>query len=125
MPDRSGRVRLTDAELSIPKLEVLESNGATNIANAIDLSAAVAKADTATRIVLLTDGLKTEGSVEELLPKYENGRVQNDTVLLKRTENNADASISLFETPRTAYEGERQLLRVEVDSFQHQRKVSC
>ena len=108
-------VRLTDAELSIPKLEVMESKGATNIANAIDLSAAVAKADLATRIILLTDGLETEGSVEELLPKYENGRVQIDTVVLKRS-NNADASISLFETPRTAYEGERQLLRVEVDS---------
>ena len=108
-------VRLTDAELSIPTLEVLESKGATNIANAIDLSAAVAKSDAATRIVLLTDGLETEGSVEELLPKYENGRVQIDTVLLKRA-NNADASISLFETPRTAYEGERQLLRVEVES---------
>ena len=108
-------ISITDADLSVPKLEVMESKGATNIANAIDLSAAVAKADLATRIILLTDGLETEGSVEELLPKYENGHVQIDTVVLKRS-NNADASVSLFESPRTAYEGERQLLRVEVDS---------
>ena len=43
------------------------------------------------------------------------GSAQIDTVVLKRS-NNADASVSLFESPRTAYEGERQLLRVEVDS---------
>ena len=30
--------------------------------------------------------------------------------------NNADASISIFDTPRTAYEGEKQLLEVEVES---------
>lgn len=107
--------RLTDAELEVPKLEPMESNGATNIANALDLSAAVAKADLATRIVLLSDALETEGSVEELLPKYENSHVEIDTVVLRRA-NDADASISLFETPRTAFEGERQLLRVEVES---------
>ncbi|WP_252503746.1 VWA domain-containing protein [Sporosarcina sp. Marseille-Q4943] len=107
--------RLTDTEIEMPKLDQIESNGATNIANAIDLSAAVAKANIATRIVLLSDGLETEGSIEELLPKYENGLVQIDTVVLRRT-NEADASISLFETPRTAFEGERQLLRVEVES---------
>ncbi|MFS0688254.1 VWA domain-containing protein [Sporosarcina sp. 179-K 8C2 HS] len=107
--------RLTDAEIKMPKLEQIESNGVTNIANAIDLSAAVAKANVATRIVLLSDGLETEGSIEELLPKYENDHVQIDTVVLRRT-NDADASISLFETPRTAFEGERQLLRVEVES---------
>lgn len=107
--------RLANAELVMPKLEPMELNGATNIANAIDLSAAVAKPDLATRIVLLSDGLETEGSIEELLPKYENGHVQIDTVVLRRS-NGADASISLFETPRTAFEGERQLLRVEVES---------
>lgn len=108
-------IRLTDAEIDVPKLEPMDTNGATNIANAVDLSAAVAKANTATRIVLLSDGLETEGAIEELLPKYENGHVQIDTVVLKRM-NDADASISLFETPRTAFEGERQLLRVEVES---------
>nr|WP_285851883.1 VWA domain-containing protein [Sporosarcina luteola] len=107
--------RLTAAKLEMPKLDPIESNGATNIANAVDLSAAVAKAGLATRIVLLSDGLETEGSIEELLPKYENSHVQIDTVVLRRS-NDADASISLFETPRTAFEGERQLLRVEVES---------
>ncbi|MCM3638028.1 VWA domain-containing protein [Sporosarcina luteola] len=107
--------RLTAAELEMPKLDPIDSNGATNIANAVDLSAAVAKAGLATRIVLLSDGLETEGAIEELLPKYKNSHVQIDTVELRRS-NDADASISLFETPRTAFEGERQLLRVEVES---------
>lgn len=108
-------IRLTDTKFEVPKLETMDSNGSTNIANALDLSAAVAKSGVATRIVLLSDGLETEGSVEELLPKYENSHVQIDTVVLRRT-NAADASISLFESPRTAFEGERQLLRVEVES---------
>nr|WP_255723328.1 VWA domain-containing protein [Sporosarcina sp. ACRSL] len=107
--------QLTDADLTMSKLEPIESGGATNIANAVDLAAAVAKRDLATRIVLVTDGLETEGSIEELLPKYENSHVQIDTVVVRRS-NQADASISLFETPRTAYEGERQLLRVEIES---------
>lgn len=108
-------VQLTDTEVKLPSMEPIESNNATNIANAIDLTAALAKANVATRIVLLTDGLETVGSVEDLLPKYENSHVQIDTVKLNRL-NLADASISLFETPRTAYEGEKQLLRVEVES---------
>ncbi|MDN4608957.1 VWA domain-containing protein [Sporosarcina highlanderae] len=107
--------QLTNGEAKLPKLEPMESSNATNIANAIDLSAAVAKSNLATRIVLLSDGLETEGSMDELLPKYENSRVQIDTVVLNRV-NKADASILLFETPKTAYEGEKQLLRVEVES---------
>ena len=107
--------QLTDGEVKIPTMEPIESRSSTNIANALDLSAAVAKANLATRIVLLSDGLETEGAVEELLPKFENSRVQIDTVILEKS-NRADASISLFETPRTAYEGEKQLLRVEVES---------
>ena len=81
-----------------------------DISSAIDLSAAVAKKNSATRIILMSDGLETVGSVEALLPKYASGRVTIDTVLLERP-NNADASITIFNTPRTAYEGEKQLLR--------------
>lgn len=108
-------LQLTDQELLQPGIEPIQSNGATNIANAVDLASSVAKSGMATRIVLLSDGLETEGSIEELLPKYEGSHVQIDTVELKRS-NLADASISLFETPRSAYEGEKQLVRVEVDS---------
>ncbi|MFJ7932983.1 VWA domain-containing protein [Sporosarcina sp. NPDC096371] len=108
-------MQLTDAELTVPVVEDIEAKDATDIAKAIDLAAAIAKEELATRIVLLSDGLETIGSVEELLPKYSGGRVTIDTVLLERP-GTADASISIFDTPRTAYEGEKQLLQVEVES---------
>jgi Ca-activated chloride channel homolog len=108
-------VQMTDADVAVPALSKMETDDATDIAKAIDVAAAVAKKTIATRIVLLSDGLETIGSVEELLPKYNGGRVTIDTVLLERP-GNADASISIFDTPRTAYEGEKQLLQVEVDS---------
>ena len=102
-------IQLTDADVTVPAVDRWKRRMQTNIANAIDLAAAVAKKNSATRIMLLSDGLETVGSVEELLPKYADGRVTIDTVLLERP-NNADASISIFDTPRTAYEGEKQLL---------------
>ncbi|MEK3935261.1 VWA domain-containing protein [Sporosarcina sp. FSL W7-1349] len=108
-------VKLTDSDFTIPDLPELPDRDATDLAKAIDLAAAVAKNKVATRIVLLTDGLETVGSVEQLLPKYAGGRVQIDTVLLDQ-EKTADASIALFDTPKTAYEGEKQLLHVEVES---------
>lgn len=107
--------QLTNGELTVPVVEEMETKDATDIGKAIDLAAAIAKEQLATRIVLLSDGLETIGSVEELLPKYSGGRVTIDTVLLERP-GTADASISIFDTPRTAYEGEKQLLQVEVES---------
>lgn len=107
--------QLTDQAVNFAYPEPLPTANKTNIANAVDLSVALAKRNVATRLVLLTDGLETDGSIEELLPKYENSHVQIDTVVLKKT-NVADASISVFDTPRTAFEGEKQLLRVEVES---------
>ncbi len=108
-------VQLTSAESTVPVVEQMETKDATDIAKAIDLAATIAKEEIATRIVLLSDGLETLGSVEELLPKYSGGRVTIDTVVLERP-GTADASISIFDTPRTAYEGEKQLLQVEVES---------
>ena len=94
----------------------MESKDATDIAKAIDLAAAVAKNNLATRIVLLSDGLETVGSrLKSYCLNIVSGRVNIDTVLLERP-GSADASISIFDTPRTAYEGEKQLLQVEVES---------
>ncbi|MFS0574416.1 VWA domain-containing protein [Sporosarcina sp. 179-K 3D1 HS] len=108
-------VKLTNSDIALPEMQELPDGDSTDIAKAIDLAAAIAKDKVATRIVLLTDGLETAGSVEQLLPKYTGGRVQIDTVLLEREET-ADASIAVFDTPATAYEGEQQLLHVEVES---------
>ena len=109
-------VQLTDTDVTVPVVDKMEADGATDIAKAIDVASAVAKGTIATRIVLLSDGLETVHSVEKLLPKYSGGRVTIDTVLLERPSN-ADASIAFFNTPRTAYEGEKQFLEVEVESY--------
>ncbi|GKV55748.1 chloride channel protein [Sporosarcina sp. NCCP-2222] len=108
-------VQLTGNEISLPKMEPMENRDATNIGKAIDLAASIAKKDIATRIVLLTDGLETDGSLEEILPKYQGERIEIDTVLLSRS-NRKDASITKFETPKTAYEGEQQFIELDVES---------
>ncbi len=108
-------VKLTKDDVVIPITDALGTKGATDIAQAIDLASAVAADGLATRIVLLSDGLETTGSVEKILPKFSGERVTIDTVTLERPSG-SDASISSFETPRTAYAGEQQLLRIEIDA---------
>lgn len=108
-------VQLTSDEVKLPVVEPLSEDGETDIAKAIDLAASIGKPTTATRIVLLSDGLETTQSIEALLPKYTTERVQIDTMLLK-PRSLEDAAITKFETPQTAYEGENQLLQVEIES---------
>ena len=108
-------VKLTDADIAVPVIDNMEKNEATDIAKAIDLSSALANRNLATRIVLLSDGLETAGSVEKILPKFKDERTVIDTVLLKRLAG-SDALITSFETPRTSYAGEQQLLHVEIDA---------
>lgn len=108
-------VKMTKGDVVIPVVDEMDSKGSTDIAQAIDLASAVANENLATRIVLLSDGLETAGSVEKLLPKFSGERVTIDTVTLQRPSR-PDASISSFETPRTAYAGEQQLLQIEVDA---------
>ena len=108
-------IKLTEAEVAVPLIDDMDSKGKTDISKAIDLAAAVANKELATRIVLLSDGLETAGSIEKLLPKFSGERVTIDTVMLQRPSG-SDASISSFETPRTAYAGEQQLLQIEIDA---------
>lgn len=106
---------LTSLPFKVPPIEAMEIKDSTNIAKALGLATALADRKKATRIVLFSDGLETSGDVEKMLPKYDNGQVTIDTVLMERKNAN-DASISLFETPTTAFAGEKQLIRVEVES---------
>ena len=108
-------VKLTKDDVVLPIIDEMESKGVTDIAQAMDLASAVANENLATRIVLLSDGLETAGSIEKLLPKFSGERVTIDTVMLQRPPG-SDASISSFETPRTAYAGEQQLLQIEIDA---------
>ncbi|WP_438316673.1 VWA domain-containing protein [Sporosarcina sp. FA9] len=106
---------LTDASVSVSVLEDIDEKDATDIAKAIDMATSVANKDFATRIVLVSDGNETVGSALDLLPKFSNGRIQIDTLLVDVATTN-DASITVFETPKTSYSGEKQLLQVEIDS---------
>ena len=108
-------VLLTDSTVAVSVPDDLEEKDATDLAKAVDFASAVAKNDLATRIVLLSDGLETVGSIEEVLPKYKSGRVRIDTVLIDHSAGE-DASITVFETPKSAYVGEKQFIRVEVES---------
>lgn len=108
-------IPLTSLPFKLPVIGAMENKDSTNVAKALDLATAVADRKKATRIVLFSDGLETSGDVEKTLPKYGGGKVTIDTVLMERKNVN-DASITLFETPTTAFAGEKQLIRVEVDS---------
>jgi Ca-activated chloride channel homolog len=108
-------VKLANTDVVVPVIDRMEKNEATDIAKAIDLSSALANRNLATRIVLLSDGLETAGSIEKILPKFKDKRTVIDTVLLERPAG-SDASITSFETPRTSYAGEQQLLRVEIEA---------
>ncbi|KXH79832.1 VWA domain-containing protein [Sporosarcina sp. HYO08] len=108
-------VPLTAAQVSVPVVEPMEGKDSTDIAKAMDLASAIGKRDRATRLVLLSDGLETTGSIDNILSKYSSGNIQIDTVLLENPLSN-EAAIELFETPIRAFEGERQLLRMEVSS---------
>lgn len=108
-------VPLTANHITLPVIEPMEKKDVTDIAKAIDLASAIGKKDRATRLVVLSDGLETAGSVDHILSKYSSGNVQIDTVVVENPLSN-EAAIELFETPIRAFEGEQQLLRVEIGS---------
>lgn len=108
-------VKLSKEVEEVPVFSALKETGETNIAQAIQLASNVADSNKATRIVLLSDGLETEGSVSEELYRLAGGRIQIDTVPLKQTVKE-DVAITSFETPPVAFEGEQQQLIVEVES---------
>lgn len=108
-------LKMTNGEVSVPVFSALKEPGETNIARALQLASNVADSNKATRIVLMSDGLETMGSVSEQLFRFAGGRVQVDTVALTRPASE-DVAITSFETPPVAFEGEQQQLMVEVES---------
>lgn len=108
-------VKLSKEVQEVPIFSGLRDTGETNIEQALQLASSVADSKKATRIVLLSDGLETKGSVSDELFRLAGGRTQIDTVPLKQTVSE-DVAITSFETPPVAFEGEQQQLIVEVES---------
>jgi len=99
----------------VPEFIGSEDNSQTNIAQSIQLATNLAEQQKATRIVLLSDGLETSGSVTDQLSRMAGSQVEIDTYILSRPESD-DVAVTSFETPPVAYEGEQQQLIVQVES---------
>ncbi|MDW0109380.1 VWA domain-containing protein [Sporosarcina aquimarina] len=108
-------VAITKDHLRLPETKPMLEAGQTDIEKAISLSASTGKPDSATRIVLLSDGLETNGNVANYLRKFTDGRVQIDVAQLER-KHYSDAALTKLELPRTSYAGQQQLLKVEINA---------
>ena len=99
----------------VPEFIGSEDNSQTTLVKTILLDTNLAEQQKATRIVLLSDGLETSGSVSDQLSRMAGSQVEIDTYILSRPESD-DVAVTSFETPPVAYEGEQQQLIVHVES---------
>lgn len=113
--DFQSEVALTAGEVNLPVFTPMKSPGNTDIARALQLATGIVEPTKATRIVLLTDGLETSGSVSDELVKIAGGNVTIDVVQLERVASE-DVAITSFETPPVAFEGEQQQLNVQLEA---------
>ncbi|WOV85131.1 VWA domain-containing protein [Sporosarcina jeotgali] len=108
-------ISLTKEQVRLPETDSLEDAGETDIEKALSLANAVGSAKSATRIVLLTDGLQTRGDALSYLHKFTDSRVQIDVAKLNH-QTFPDAALTKLDVPRTAYAGQQQLMTIEADA---------
>lgn len=113
--DFQSEVALTADGINLPVFTPMKAPGNTDIARALQLSTGIVDSNKATRIVLFTDGLETNGSVADELVKIAGGKVTIDVVQLERIASE-DVAITSFETPPIAFEGEQQQLNVQLEA---------
>ncbi|TQR20160.1 VWA domain-containing protein [Psychrobacillus vulpis] len=113
--DFQSEVALTSGEVNLPVFTPMKAPGNTDIARALQLATGIVEPNKATRIVLFTDGLETNGSVADELVKIAGGNVTIDVVQLERVASE-DVAITSFETPPVAFEGEQQQLNVKLEA---------
>ena len=101
--------------LALPVIGQMETKDATDIAKAIDLAAAVAKNNMRHGLYYCLMVWKRWARLKSYCLNIVKD-VSSLTLFYLERPGTADASISIFDTPRTAYEGEKQLLQVEVES---------
>lgn len=110
-----SEIALTNEEIKLPVFSPMELPGNTDIAKALQLSTGIIDPNKATRIVLFTDGIETNGSVTDQLMKMTGSNVTVDVVELERISSD-DVAITAFETPPVAFEGEQQQLNMQIES---------
>jgi uncharacterized membrane protein len=88
----------------------------TNLAEAIRLGLALLPADTARRLVILSDGQETTGDSLEAAQLARSGGAQIDVIPFVQTGRAADAQVSAVEAPAHLRQGEQFSLHVTVDS---------
>lgn len=108
-------IALTNEDIKLPVFSPVELPGNTDIAKALQLSTGIIDPNKATRIILFTDGIETNGSVTDELMKMTGSNVTVDVVELARISSE-DVAITSFETPPVAFEGEQQQLNVELEA---------
>ncbi len=108
-------VGITNVAIQLPKWQDLSDTSETNIASALQLVTNLLPKNKASRLVLLSDGLETNGNVENQLNYFKNNNIQIDTVQLANNQV-ADTAITDFQTPNIAYEGEEQPLQVQIET---------
>lgn len=113
--DFQTEVALTSGDVKLPVFAPMKAPGKTDIARALQLSLGIVEPNKATRIVLFSDGLETDGSVSDELMKIAGGNVTIDVVQLERMASE-DVAITSFETPPVAFEGEQQQLNVKIEA---------
>ena len=106
---------LTKETVQVPKWQEMSDTSETNIASALQLVTNMLETNKATRVILLSDGLETAGSVENQLNYFKHNGIQIDTVLLKNDQM-TDAAITNFQTPNVAHAGEEQTLQIQVET---------
>lgn len=106
---------LTKAQVRVPEVESLEEASETDIEKALSLANAIGSPESATRVVLLSDGLQTRGDALSYLQKFTDSRVQIDVAKLNH-QVFPDAALTKLDVPRTAYAGQQQLMTIEVNA---------
>lgn len=110
----------TDQKLSatvdqLPEMTPLAESEQTNIENALTLALGLSDAEVATRVVLLSDGNETSGTVRSMEAELKERGIKVDTVLLSG-QDEQDVALIDFQTPTTAFDGETHTLSVHVES---------
>ncbi|MBM7706033.1 uncharacterized protein with von Willebrand factor type A (vWA) domain [Chryseomicrobium aureum] len=100
---------------AVPEISQMASGDQTDIENAVKLALGLSDSDVATRVVVLTDGNETNGSLKSFETELRDRGVELDTVLLSG-QDEKDVAIVDFQTPTTAFEGESHTLQVTVQS---------
>ncbi|WP_342528263.1 VWA domain-containing protein [Chryseomicrobium sp. FSL W7-1435] len=100
---------------ALPEMTQMTGGNQTDIENAMKLALGLSDSDMATRVVVLSDGNETNGSLKSFETELKERGVEVDTLVLSG-QDEKDVAVVDFQTPTTAFEGESHTLQVTVQS---------